>query len=271
MGPTQSSPASELKKSLEHRSLPELASIAEEIPLLGGRLTAGVVRVENTVRRPWKSSSPFVSRLLTHLDEQAFAGAPRHLGSDRFGRDVFTYIPGWVPSKFQLFSDRQVRQAGALLRAFHDATLGSSLVGEKRVVCHNDAGPNNVVFQDGHPVAFIDFDMAAPGESVEDVGYMAWVWCVSSKLHQPIELQAAQVRTLVDAYGLDAGERARVFDAMLERQRRNIRFWIDKQSETEGGHVKQSNPEQIEEKVKWTRRELEYTVTNRAVFVAALS
>lgn len=42
-------------------------------------------------------------------------------------------------------------------------------------MCHRDPGPNNVVFQEGRPYAFIDFDLAAPGAPLEDIGYMASV------------------------------------------------------------------------------------------------
>jgi aminoglycoside phosphotransferase (APT) family kinase protein len=37
--------------------------------------------------------------------------------------------------------------------------------------CHHDPGPNNTVFRDGRPVALIDFDFAAVGDPLEDVGY----------------------------------------------------------------------------------------------------
>ena len=58
-----------------------------EVPLRGGRVTPGVVRVGNTVRRPVTEASPFVARLLGHLERRGFAGAPRHLGLDAAGRD----------------------------------------------------------------------------------------------------------------------------------------------------------------------------------------
>ena len=66
--------------------------------------------------------------------------------------------------------------AGSLLCAFHDATRGSRLAGRNPVVCHHGPGPNNTVFVDNRPVAFIDFDTAAPGDALEDLGYMTWTW-----------------------------------------------------------------------------------------------
>ena len=148
--------------------------MTDEVPLEGGRLTWGIVRVGGTVRRPRKPSSAFVARLLTHLETTGFDAAPRYLGQDELGRDMFNYIPGWAPRKFQRFADKQIREAGLLLRRFHIASSASALTGAHSVVCHNDAGPNNFVFRDGMPCALVDFDLAAPGERTEDLGYMAW-------------------------------------------------------------------------------------------------
>lgn len=63
----------------------------------------------------------------------------------------------------------------------NDASRGlAERLGGGEVVWHHDPGPNNTVFRDGVPVAFIDFDFAAVGETLEDVGYTAWSWCISS-------------------------------------------------------------------------------------------
>ncbi|MFF1839091.1 aminoglycoside phosphotransferase family protein [Streptomyces sp. NPDC058231] len=71
------------------------------------------------------------------------------------------------------------------MRSLHEATRSSRLTGTSPVVCQHDPGPNNVVFHQGRPVAFIDFDTAAPGNPLEDLGYMAWTWCISSKPQVP--------------------------------------------------------------------------------------
>ncbi|WP_055532272.1 phosphotransferase family protein [Streptomyces graminilatus] len=240
-----------------------------ETPLSGGRLTRGVVRVGDTVRRPTSTSSRFVAVLLGHLEQQGFTGAPRHLGVDEADRDILTYLPGWVPARFQRWTDPQVAAAGALLRGLHDATRGSRLAGRHPVVCHHDPGPNNTVFIAGVPVAFIDFDTAAPGNPLEDLGYMCWTWCLSSKTGAPpAASQAAQVRVLADAYGLDAASRARLVDAMLDRQARNAEWWRSHLA-APGPHV--ADDDQIAERVCWSEREHAYTVANRPAFTAALS
>ncbi|MEU7660782.1 phosphotransferase [Streptomyces lincolnensis] len=246
------------------------------MPLFGGRVTPGVVRVGDTVRRPAITASPFVAELLGHLERCGFAGAPRHLGTDGLGRDVFGHLPGWVPARFRRWSDGQVAAAGALLRAFHDATRDSGLVGRCSVVCHNDPGPNNAVFSAAGgvplpvpvpalvPVALIDFDTAAPGEPLEDLGYMAWTWCVSSKESVPGR-QAAQVRVLADAYGLDADSRSGLVDAMVDRQERNARWWRVRLDGTGAADRRRTV-----ERIDWSERERAFTVAHREVFAAAL-
>lgn len=237
-----------------------------EVPLTGGRITRGVVRVGDTVRRPTTTSSAFVAELLIRLRQLQFTGAPRYLGLDEAGRDTFSYLPGWVPAKFQRWADVQVAAAGTLLRSLHDATRDSGLTGGHPVICHHDPGPNNTVFQDGRPVGFIDFDTAAPGDPLEDLGYMAWTWCVSAKTDAPLA-QAAQVRILADAYGLATADRADVVDAMLCRQSRNARWWAERL--TDPGH-RAASAEQVVSRISWSEREHAYTSANRGIFAAAL-
>lgn len=237
--------------------------------LHGGRLTPGVVRIGDTVRRPAGAATAFTAALLQHLERAGFSGAPRYLGLDEQGRATFSHIAGHVPAKFQYFADVQVRAAATLLRAFHDATRGSGLAGNRMVVCHHDPGPNNVVFQDGRPVALIDFDMARPGDPLEDVGYMAWTWCVSSKpARGPVARQAAQVRLLADAYGLGAAQRLQLVDAMLACQARNIAFWSQRLGAS--ADALGTTAAQLLDRIDWSQGEMAYTALHRAAFMAAL-
>lgn len=243
---------------------------AQEEVLLGGRLTTGVVRIEDTVRRPVTSSSPLTARLLTHLANIGFDGAPRYLGRDERNRDIFSFISGWVPANFQRFENSQVWRAGQLLQRFHAATADSHLVIPGQVVCHHDPGPNNVVFRDGIPHAFIDFDMAAPGDPLDDIGYMAWTWCVSSRPDRgSVTFQAGQVRLLSDAYRLAACDRRRIVDAIIMRQERNIHFWSTYLADE--SHTVLTSPEEIQERIDWTEREKAYTQFNRTLFERALT
>src|SRR3954470_20959122 len=128
-----------------------------EISLAGGYTNAGlVVRVGDTVRRP--SSSPATHALLRHLEAVGFDGAPRLLSVDGRGREVLSFLDGWVPPNLDRFCDETLVAAARLLRRFHDATADSELAGAHQVVCHNDPSPCNHVFVAGRPVALIDFD-----------------------------------------------------------------------------------------------------------------
>ncbi|WP_329156082.1 aminoglycoside phosphotransferase family protein (plasmid) [Streptomyces sp. NBC_01456] len=239
-----------------------------EEPLSGGRITPGVVRVGDTVRRPVTARSAFVAELLGHLEARGCTGAPRYLGLDDSGRDTFSYLPGRVPTRFQTWSNEQVAVAGLLLRSLHEATRGSRLAAGHPVVCHHDPGPNNVVFRNDRPAAFIDFDTAAPGHPLEDLGYMAWTWCVSSKPQAPhAHTQAAQVRILADAYGLYAADRADLLDAMLDRQARNADWW---RQHLDVPEPRVADDEQIRSRIAWSLREHSYTAANRSVFAKAL-
>jgi len=57
-----------------------------EVPLSGGDLTEGLVRVGETVRRPRIAESDLVEALLLYLQRRGFDGAPRFMGIDDAGR-----------------------------------------------------------------------------------------------------------------------------------------------------------------------------------------
>lgn len=208
-----------------------------------------------------------MASLLDLLERQGFTGAPTYLGQDDEA-DLLSFIPGTVPSRFQVWADDQIQAAASLLRALHDATRGSDLAGRHDVVCHHDPGPNNVVFQNGVPAAFIDFAEAAPGSRLEDVAYMAWTWSISSKEMQPLRRQAEQVRLIADTYGLEPAERRVLVDCVLERQVRNVRFWAEFQASPE---TAPASPAQMADRIAWSRRELAYVFTHREVFDRALT
>jgi hypothetical protein len=237
-----------------------------EVILGGGRLTAGVVRIGETVRRP---TSAFTRTLLLHLADTGFDGVPTYLGRDELDRDILTFLPGEVPPKWRALTDDQVAAAAALLRGFHEASRALAVrLGGGPVICHNDPGPNNTVFRQGRPIAFIDFDFAAVGDPLEDVAYMAWSWCISSKpARGEAAGQAHQVRVLADAYGLSAAQRSRLVDAVQERLARNERFWTDRAA---GGPPVISGPAPAEV-LAWTSTEKAFVTRFQGVFAAALA
>jgi hypothetical protein len=175
----------------------------QEIPLTGGRSTAGVVRVGNTVRRPIRAGAALAHELLRHLERRRFGGAPTFLGIDSAGREILSFVPGVVPPELGYFSDTQLLSAARLLRQFHDATLDCALRDGYEVVCHGDASPCNCVFVDGMPMAFIDFDDAHPGSRLEDLGYAAWLWIDIGNDDIEADHQGQRVADFFGCYGLD--------------------------------------------------------------------
>ena len=147
----------------------------EEQALTGGRTTAGIVRIGDTVRRPPIGDAAFRRRCLRHFEATGFVAVPRFLGIDAQGREMLSFVPGAVPDDLGHYDDGQLRAAARLLRSFHDASAGMAGP-DDAVACHNDWGPANTVFRDARPVAMIDFDTLAPGPRAWDLGYSAFTW-----------------------------------------------------------------------------------------------
>jgi phosphotransferase family enzyme len=97
-----------------------------EVPLPGGDVTEGVVRVGDTVRRPVQENSPLVHALLKHLESVGFDGAPRFLGIDARGREVLTFIEGEVagrPRPAWIADEGRLVSVARLVRAYDDAAV----------------------------------------------------------------------------------------------------------------------------------------------------
>ena len=180
--------------------------MTSETRLSGGWVTQGVVRVGDTVRRPVGPNAEFVHRLLDDLARVGFAAAPRYQGIDDAGREILSFIDGEVPSDTReiTWNDEQLTAAARLLRRFHDATALSPLRGSSEVVCHNDYGPWNLVWREGVPVGLIDFDNAAPGARLEDLGYAAWKHLNLGLADIPVGEQRRRLHVFTSAYEVEA-------------------------------------------------------------------
>ncbi len=172
---------------------------------MGGLLTPGIVRVENTVRRPAKGHAAFVHELLLFLEDQGFPFAPRFLGLDEQGRDILSYLEGktWPDSGSEL-SDDLLEQAAKAIRRYHDATVGSKLSQGHEIVAHHELGPHNTIFQDGHLVGFIDWDDTVPGTQLRDLANAVYNSVdVSHWSNQEADEQARRMHLMCAAYGWD--------------------------------------------------------------------
>ena len=74
------------------------------------------------------------------------------------------------------------------------------------MACHNDLDPRNTVYRDAGaglvPVAFIDWDIAAPGERVHDIAHVCWQYLDLGPRVTDIDEAARRMRLICDAYGL---------------------------------------------------------------------
>jgi hypothetical protein len=191
-----------------------------ELPLAGGYVSS-VVLVDGTVRRAPGPNPAFVRRLLSLLDQAGFDGAPRYLGTDAQAREILSFIDGDVPWQAErqhvARTDTSLAEAAILLRRCHDLTAGTALADQSEVVCHNDLSPRNTVYRDhGHglrPVAFIDWDLAAPGKRIHDVAHMCWQYPGLGPGVNNVAEAARQVRVICDAYRLP--DRRPLIDTIL--------------------------------------------------------
>jgi len=217
--------------------------------LTGGRLTDGLVRIGDTVRRPAVPQSFAVADYLDHLALAGFDACPRFLGRDDEGRDVLTFVAGEVPGDpvpAWAAGEELLVSVAALLRRLHEASAGYAadrgfaaapgtvwrrdLVKVElpdpepapELISHTDLVPQNVVVRDGRAVAFIDFELAGPTTRMLNLYTAAAHWvplCPPERVPaawQGID-QAARLRLFADGYGLDDADRLRLPDFGIDR------------------------------------------------------
>ena len=233
-----------------------------EIPLAGGDVTEGLVRVGDTVRRPVGPHSPLVHALLTHLESVGFDGAPRFLGIDGSGREVLSYIDGEVagrPRPSWIADETRLASVGRLVRAYDDAaasftpppdvpldTVSAEPPGippapayPPELIGHVDITPENVVFRNGRAYALIDFDSAKPATRADEM-FNAILWW--APLSDPRDVDPLlrdvdvprRARILADAYGLSGTDRERIIEVAALRNRRAWHL-MKQRAETQGG------------------------------------
>jgi hypothetical protein len=237
-----------------------------EEPLVGGTL-ADVVRIGDTVRRRTRQSNEAVHGLLRHLEQASFDGSPKYLGIDAQGREILSYVEGDVTASGPvpgMYSDESLEAAAQLLRRMHDATRGAAVTRRSGwcfqigapttgpVVCHNDLGPYNTIYRHGRPIAFIDWDLAAPAPPEWDVAYALWRFVPlydddqCAELGAPTEPRHRRMQKFLDAYGLV--NRRHILSTLKRRQEvtlTSIRAWANEGEAAYRGLVAEGRLEEI--------------------------
>ena len=170
----------------------------------------GVVRVGDTVRRQPSADAEFAHALLGWFERRGWSGAPRFVGTDERGREVLSFIDGhvaWEPVQPpSVTSEASLARVAELVREFHDLTAGTPLAAGAEVVCHNDLSPKNTVYRSGgaglRPTAFIDWDIAAPGNRIHDIAHVCWQYLGLGPGTADSSTAGRRMRLICDAYGL---------------------------------------------------------------------
>ncbi len=178
-----------------------------------------------TVRKPATRATYGVHALLTHLTNVGFAGAPRSFGVDEQERHVLEYIPGSTADEDAPFDHAELTRLGELVRDLHDAaesfepppgvqwhvTIPST---STELVCHNDISPWNLV-RDGERWVLLDWDGAGPGSRVDELASVGQAFLPLQPGGDP-HRDGERLRSLVDGYGLTAGQRPSLVQAAAD-------------------------------------------------------
>jgi hypothetical protein len=198
-----------------------------------------VRREGESIRRPWREWSAAVRELLQHLERVGFSGAPRALGDGpQDGEEVVSLLHGEVglsPWPQALLADDATVALGHWLRDYHEAVrdfrpspqavwAGGDVPWRPGLIMrHGDLTSWNSVWTQDGLVGFIDWDLAVPGEPLDDLAQLAWYSVPLRSLERQRRAGfgqdgaplARRLRLLCAAYGADPGD---VLDALARLQ-----------------------------------------------------
>ena len=234
-----------------------------------------VVISDGQVTRPANWWTPTVHALLLHLRTTGFVGVPepRQLTETTETLSCISGdsgADGWA----RIVPDEGLRAFARFLRAYHHATGGFVMPPDGRwaftdraaqpgeVICHNDFGPWNVVWDGLRPVGLIDFDFAAPGDPILDIAYAleysapfrsdedALQW---HRFSAPPD-RRHRIAVFADAYGL--GSSHGLVDAVISRQRldvANVQAIAAAGVEPQVTWVKQGYLDELGRRIAWSQ------------------
>lgn len=195
-----------------------------ETPLEGGNASEAVLRVGQTVRKPWLATSEAVQAYTSALVD-AGLDLPRPRGRDEQGRQVIEYVPGALAMDAPALSLSELARVGRMVRQIHDASADVPLdptvawdplipAPAQELLCHNDLAPWNLVI--GERWVFIDWDGASPSTRSWDLAYAAQAFTLNDTTEEP-SAAAVRLAAFVDGYDADRQLRTELPQTMRQR------------------------------------------------------
>lgn len=247
-------------------------------PLYGGLEDGRVWRVGDTVRRPAGAWTPTIHALLRHLHQQGFP-APRPLGLDGRGREILSFLPGraglW-PWPQALKTESGARQVGELLAGYHRAVAGFAPpspavwrhgpqdLAPGQVVLHGDFGPYNLIWDGERPAGVIDFELARPGDPLEDAAFAA---SRIAPLRPDSALEKigfsappdrrARLAAFAEGYGVDGAVLMSRILATQNDELRRIEVWGGEGREPWATFLRKGLAGEVRAELAWTARHLD--------------
>lgn len=228
--------------------------VADKQELTGGNASEIVVRIGNTVRKPWLENSAAVQSYLSALRSSG-VDVPQPLGRDEHGRSTVEYIEGELAMDHLPLGRDDLLRVGRMIRQIHDASETVVIrnpgnwkmllpAENPNLMCHNDLAPWNLIM--GDRWVFIDWDGAGPSTRLWDLAYAAQSFGLLFD-GQPVNDAALRLRAVVDGYGADAALRkalpaamakrtAAMFDLLKSSHETGVQPWADMYVNGHGEH-----------------------------------
>lgn len=239
--------------------------------LTGGNASGRVVRIGNTVRKPWLENSPVVQGYVRTLRASG-VDVPQPLGKDDDGRSVFEYVDGVLALEELPLSHDDLLRVGRMIRHIHDASQAFDISAASGwnmllpaeapdLMCHNDLAPWNLVR--GDRWVFIDWDGAGPSTRLWDLAYAAQSFAMLFD-GQPVDDAATRLRAVVDGYQADdtlrgalpaamARRTAAMFNLLESASHTGFQPWADMYVNGHGEHWRGATAYVLQNQQAWKR------------------